>query len=150
MSVRISDEERFERLRELRETVNNYPIIPVFKEEEELKWSLQQGNMDFIINATDYQGAEQGGRGLVRPIKSWCYATAGFLIRARNIEAALHVMNSIVEEERGRHGFLYFRVTALDMPFPRVSYVDEAMRELEETERELSFGSTIRRELHDC
>lgn len=150
MSVRISDEERGERLRELRETVNDYPIIPVFKEEEELKWSLQQGNLDFIINATDYQGAEEGGRGFVRPIKSWCYATAGFLVRARTLDIALRIVISIVEEERGRHGFLYFRVTALDMPVPRVSYVDEAMRELEAVESELRVGNTIRRERHDC
>ncbi|GAI35726.1 unnamed protein product, partial [marine sediment metagenome] len=31
MSIRVSREEKLERLREIRETIDEFPIIPVFK-----------------------------------------------------------------------------------------------------------------------
>lgn len=150
MSVRISEEERGERLREIREAVNDYPIIPVFKEEDELRWSLQHGNMDFIVNTLDYVGRATGGIGIVRPIKPWTYATAGFLIRAGSIENALGIVHDVARGLEGaRHRFIYFRVTALDMSLPRTSYVDTMMDELREVERDLSMGTHVRREHHD-
>jgi hypothetical protein len=149
LSVRVSEEERGERLREIREAVNDYPVIPVFKEEDELRWSLQHGNMDFIINTLDYVGRATGGIGIVRPIKPWAYATEGFLIRSGGIENALGIVNDVSRREAARHRFIYFRVTALDMPPPRVSYVDMMMDELREVERDLSIGNYVRREFHD-
>lgn len=148
MSVRISEEERLQRLREIREAFNDYPIIPVFKDEDELRWSLQHGNVDFIVNTEFYKGISEGGRGLVRPIKPWTYATEGFSIHTMSINSALGIVNDIAQTEK-KHRFVYFRVLAPDMPIPRLSYVDEALRVLRETEAELSRSNLIRGDLHD-
>jgi len=148
MSVRLSEEERLERLREIREAYRTYPVIPYFKDEDELRWSLQHGNVDFIISSEDYTARTRGGIGFWRRTRPWGNASVGYIIRAPTIEHALGCVGRIVEMEKPR--LIYFRVTTLDMPHPRVSYVDEAMRELDEIERELSLGNYIRRELHDC
>lgn len=147
MSVRISESERLERLREIREAFNDYPIIPVFKDEDELRWSLQHGNIDFIVNTEFYRGTSRSGLGITRPIKPWTYATAGFSIHTRSIETALGIVNDIAKLRKDH--FIYFRVLAPDMPFPRLCYVDETIRILEETEAELSRGNQVRGDLYD-
>lgn len=155
MSVRVSIEEKLERLREIRETVDEFPIIPVFKDEAELRWSLEQGNIDFIANLRYWAGPPGEYRGLfpklrVSPIKPWCNATAGYSVRAMNFDEALDIINRVVEEERGGHEFIYFRVVGPGFPWPRKSYVDEAMEEYRELEYELSRPDEyVRRNLHD-
>lgn len=71
------------------------------------------------------------------------------MIRALSVENALGAINRVVEEERNRHGFIYFRVLAPDMPFLRRSYVDEAMEEIREIERDLLAGNVLREEFYD-
>lgn len=149
MSMRVSEEERTEILSSIRREVSDYPIIPVFKEEESLLESLRKGNVDLIINTVDYGGDATQGRGLVRPIKPWCQATAGYSIGALSVGNILGVINRITKEEKNRHKFIYFRVRAPDMPLPRISYVDEAMEEIREIERDLLVGNVLREEWYD-
>lgn len=155
MSVRVSREEKLERLREIRETVNEFPIIPVFKDEAELRWSLDQGNVDFIANLRYWTGHPGEFRGIfprlrISPIKPWCYATAGYSIRAMSYDEALDSINKVVEDESGRHEFIYFRVAGPWLPWPQKSYVDEAMEEYKELEYELSRPDEyVRSDLHD-
>lgn len=148
--ITLSDEEREGMLRSVREDIDDYPIIPTFKQEEAVQISLGHGNMDLIVLATDYHGTAVGGeRAVVHPIKAWSYATAGYSIQARSIHDALAMIREIAENERDRHMFIYFRVEAPDMGMPLYSYVDSAMEEREEIERELMAGNTIRRDLYD-
>lgn len=155
MSVRVSREEKLERLREIRELVNEFPIIPVFKDEAELMWSLEHGNIDFIANLRYWKGHPGEYRGIfprlrVSPIKPWCNATAGYSIRSTNVDEALDIVNKVVEDERGRHEFVYFRVVGPGLPWPNRSYVDEAMKEYQELEYELQRPDEyVKRDLHD-
>lgn len=155
MSVRVSREEKLERLREIRETINYFPIIPVFKDEAELRWSLEQGNIDFIANFRYWEGRPGEYRGIfprlrVSPIKPWCNATAGFSVRATGVEEALDIINKVAEDEGRRHDLVYFRVVGPGLPWPNRSYVDEAMAEFRELEYELSRPDEyVRRDLHD-
>lgn len=155
MSVRVSREEKLERLREIRETVDEFPIIPTFKDEAKVRRSLEQGNIDFIANLRYWAGHPGEYRGIfprlrVSPVKSWCNATAGFSVRARSVEVALDMINKVVEEERGRHEFVYFRVMGPGIPWPNRSYVDAAMEEYQELEYELSRPDEyVRSDLHD-
>jgi len=155
LSVRVSREEKLERLREIRETINYFPIIPVFKDEAELRWSLEQGNIDFIANFRYWEGRPGEYRGIfprlrVSPIKPWCSATAGFSVRATSVEEALDIINKVAEDEGRRHDFVYFRVVGPGLPWPNRSYVDEAMAEFQELEYELSRPDEyVRSDLHD-
>ena len=147
--VRITREEKLMWLRELRERINNYPIIPYFKDEDEMRWSLEHGNIDFIVNTLDYQGKTIGGRAFVRPIKPWCKATLGFLVRALSIDSAIGTINRLIQEHKDHH-FIYFRVIAPNIPYPRRSYVDEYLREVSLLESELLRpGEWIERDLYD-
>jgi len=155
LSIRVSREEKLERLRDIRETIDEFPIIPVFKEERELRGSLEQGNVDFIANLRYWAGPPGEFRGLfprlrVTPVKPWCNATAGYSIRAMSFDETLDIVNKIVEDERGRHKFIYFRVAGPWLPWPQKSYVDDAMVEFRELENELSRPDEyVRRDLHD-
>ena len=155
MSIWVSREEQLERLREIRETIDEFPIIPVFKDEAEIRWSLEQGNIDFIANLRYWAGHPGEFRGLfprlrVSQIKPWCNATAGYSVRAMSFDETLDIINKIVEDERGRHEFIYFRVAGPWLPWPQKSYVDEAMEEYKELEYELSRPDEyVRRDLHD-
>ncbi len=151
--VTLSEEEREGLLRSVREDIDDYPIIPTFKQEEAIQISLGHGNMDFIAFTLDYQGTAEGGAGGERAVfhstKPWSYATAGYSIQARSIHDALALVREIVENESGRHKFIYFRVEAPDMASPMRSYVDMALDVLEETEQELLRGNTLRWDLYD-
>ena len=155
MSVRVSREEKLERLREIRETINYFPIIPVLKDEEEIRWSLEQGNIDFTANLRYWEGRPGEYRGIfprlrVSPIKPWCNATAGFSVRATSVEEAIDIINKVAEDERERHDFVYFRVVGPGLPWPNRSYVDDAMAEFRELEYELSRPDEyVRSDLHD-
>ena len=62
----------------------------------------------------------------------------------------MDIINKVVEDERSRHEFIYFRVTGPGIPWPNRSYVDKAMEEYQELEYELSKPDEyVRRELHD-
>jgi len=155
LSVRVSREEKLERLREIRETVDEFPIIPVFKNEAVLRESLERGNIDFIANLRYWAGRPGEYQGLfprlrVSPIKPWCTATAGYSIRAISFDKALDLINKVVEDKRGRHEFIYFRVAGPWLPWPQKSYVDEAMKEYNKLEYELSSPDEyLRSDLHD-
>ena len=155
MSVRVSREEKLERLREIRETVDDFPIIPTFKDEASVRLSLEYGNIDFVANLRYWAGHPGEYRGIfprlrVSPIKPWCNATAGYSIRAMSFDEALDAVNKVVEDERGRHEFVYFRVAGPWLPWPQKSYVDDAMKEYQELEYELSRPDEyVRSELHD-
>jgi len=155
MSIRVSREEKLERLREIRETVNEFPIIPTFKDEASVRLSLEYGNIDFVANLRYWSGHPGEYRGIfprlrVSPIKPWSSATAGYSIRSMSFDEAMDAVNKVVEDEKGRHEFIYFRVAGPWLPWPQKSYVDDAMKEYKELEYELSRPDEyVRRELHD-
>ncbi|GAH60720.1 unnamed protein product, partial [marine sediment metagenome] len=100
MSIRVSREEKLERLRDIRETINDFPIIPVFKDEADLMESLERGNIDFIANLRYWAGHPGEYRGIfprlrVTKIKPWCSATAGYSVRAMSFDEALDIINKI-------------------------------------------------------
>ncbi|MBA7652778.1 hypothetical protein ES703_60617 [subsurface metagenome] len=150
-TIQLSDEEREGMLQSVREDIEDYPVIPTFKQEYAIRVSLNHGNLDFIVYTWEYhsEAVRIEEHVAVRPTKPWSYATAGYNIQAQSIEEALGVVRDIVEGERDQHQFIYFRVEAPDMPSPRRSYVDIALEVLKETEQELMKGNTIRREYYD-
>jgi len=150
--IEVGLEEKRRRLRELRKLMEEYLVIPIFKDEDELRWSLEHGNIDFIANARFWRGAPRGmgffPRLKVSRIKPWPPATVGYAIRALTIDEAVSLINGVIEEEREE--FIYFRVMSPGIPPPRRSYVDEAMREFKFLEAELLRPDDyVRRDFHD-
>jgi hypothetical protein len=143
--VRLSREERESRLGELRAVVNDWPVIPVFKDEESLRASLLNGNMDCIVDAMFWKGGRGAyhgvlGRFKITPVKPWCSATAGFSIREWSVGNALEAVNALIDEQGVEHRFIYLRIVTPDMPYPRMSYVDSAMRHYAALEAALERG----------
>lgn len=147
--VYMPEEEKRETLRFLGETVKEYPIVAHVKDETELRWMLGHGYIDFVADVPYWTGATRRKKGIVRRIMPWEQATIGYHIRAMNISDCATTVNYLVDQNRD-HTFIYFRVHSPEIPFPRKSHVDEAMRERDAWMRELSTpGDYVRREFYD-
>lgn len=156
MSIKVGREEKLERLQEIRETVNEFPVIPTFKDPSELRWSLDHGNVDFISNNLYWMGPTEGRyqamfpRLRVSQIKPWCQATIGYSIRATSVDEAMNIISMLNAENKGVNDFIYMRVVGPAMPWNSQSYVDTAMAEYSDLEAELSTPDDfVRRDLHD-
>jgi len=146
--IRISEEERREMLKELKEIVKEKPIIPYFKDEGEAVQSLLLGNKDFIAMTKYWRGRFCRISGVYRKIEPWGRATVGFHVRAPSVYDVIDTVNALIEDNK-KEELIYFRCDSPDMPTPRTCYVEIGMKVLKETEQDLQRGNVIRREFYD-
>jgi len=146
--VYVSPEEKRARLEEIRMLIKNYPVVPYFKDEEQVRVHLSMGNIDFIADGGFWRGTTEGRWGIIRRIKPWGRAEIGYEIRALNIERLIQTVNYLVKQNPGV--FIYFRCYSPDIPWPRRCYVEEELAVLSRLERELASPvPKVRDELYD-